>query len=130
MRLQNDALHRHRRDNGGVELEIVLALILRQVHGHVGVLHERVELTSVLRVHRDTDACRDPAVIVHDAHRFQHARQDVAGGGGGCGAVRDAFQQHHELVAAEARRQGATTARLDDAPCDLLEQLVAGVVPE
>ena len=62
-------------------------------------------------------------------HRLLDGARDARGDGHGGGFV-DAFHEHRELVAAEARGEVVGAKDGADAPADLAEQRIAGDVAE
>ncbi len=134
-RLREPALHLQlgeRRDGhlGLEEAAAGAALGLGVVHRRVGMLDERLGAAAVAREQRDADRRR------HRDRRALHLERRADGGeqlvrhllhAGGRGV---AGEQHHELVAAEARDEVAGAQRAGDAACHRLQQRIAGKVAE
>ena len=109
-----------------------LAVSLGHVHGHVGVAQELGGLGNrVLAVdHADTDARPREDLLAVDLVRDLQRVKDPRRGVGRLRRVADALQQDRELVAAEAGDGVGGANRDPEAPCDLLQDLVAGRVAE
>ncbi len=104
--------------------------LLRDVHRHVGPLHERRDVLPVLREERDADAGVDVQRKPVDRERVLESFEDLVGDHHGAGCVRHAGQQDRELVAAQScDRVAVAEQRLQPGP-DHLQQHVAGVVPQ
>ena len=87
------------------------SIFLRDVHRHVGALHQHFGLGAVLGRDRDADAAVHVEVEPFDGERLLHGGNQLARGQLGA-RLPDARQHHGELVAAEARDGIATRAGL------------------
>ena len=111
-------------------LELAASRLLRPVQRDVGMLEQVAGAASVARVEGDPDAAAGLQLLVPIAERLPQLRHDSAGDQAGIGRLAEAFKDQRELVTAEARH-GVFLPALDaQAPRDLTQQGVAGVVAE
>jgi hypothetical protein len=113
-----------------MELGLVAALVLRLVHGGVGVGQERVGIGAVAREHADADRAGDEHVV---AFEHERARQDVKHRLGDRARVAGPGQrrrQHGELVAAEPGDRAGVADRRAHPSRHFLEKLVATAVAQ
>ena len=78
------------------------AVLLRPIHGLVGVADDRVRIGIPL-ADRDADTGRDRHLAGLERDGFGHRTSHPVGDGDGLVFAADVLQQDHELVAAEAR---------------------------
>ena len=122
------------------QLEAVAAALLRRVHRRVGVHEERVHVTAVGGVGRDSRAARDHDLRAVDEVGLGNPLGELPEEKRGLVVRLHVTQDDDELVAAESRghrlrsrRRVASLANLDDAadpPGDLLEERVAREVTD
>ena len=94
-----------RPDRHGLSVERVpvSSLILRLVHGHVGLDEQILDVVSVLRVDGDADARRDHESMAVALERLAERLFDPPCHPRYVRVVGDVGQQDHELIAAQAR---------------------------
>ncbi len=114
---------------GRVELTAA-AVLLREVHRHVGALEQCVNVGAVLGVERDADARLEVERDAFERERPAQHRAHALAEHQRLAAVGDVRQQQSELVATEARDAVRLTQPGAQAPADLLQQQVAVVMPE
>jgi hypothetical protein len=103
--------------------------LLGDVHGDVGLAQQRVGVATVLGEHRDPGAGADGHLVPFEDQRRRERLDDLLGGqhrGPGVGVRQD----QRELVAAQAGHRVGGPQRLAQPEGDLLQELVAGQVPE
>ncbi len=130
IRLEREPLDRVRFHAAAIELIVVLALFLREVHRHVGVLHHRLLVLPLLGMHTDADARRDAALLPEDHDRLHDGRQNVARHHADLADVRNLLHEHDELVAAEPRDDVARAQALPQSCRHLAQQYVARFVAQ
>jgi hypothetical protein len=129
-RFQREPLERIRPDVLGEELEIVFALLFREIHGDVGVFHQRLLVLRVGRIHADADARRHPALLPQHDDRLHGRGEELARGDGDLLRIRHLLQEHHEFVAAQARDDIARAQAVLETRAHFLQQLVSRFVPQ
>ncbi|MCX5543346.1 hypothetical protein M3A49_28305 [Paraburkholderia sp. CNPSo 3076] len=111
-----------------IELVLIAAVLLGQIHRGVGIAHQRVGIVAVGGVEADADAGLDEEFVTRDLDRFRHRGEQC---------VEQRFEQRrcavrddHEFVAAITRHRPALADDALDAPRDLGQQRVADAVAE
>ena len=120
-------------DCGGLareELVGVLALVLGPVHGDVGVLEQGRRVVRIVGKHAHADAAGDEQLVAVDRDRAGQRVDQLLRAGRHLLHVAHRAHQHGELVAAQAGDDVALAQARAEALGDLLQQHVAGLVPE
>ena len=114
---------------GVEELVAGPAPVLGHVHGDVGVAEQ--VLGSLTRAgHGDANAGRHEQVSAQQREGRPEGLSDAIGDGDGARRVRDAVDEHEELVASHPGHRVARTKAVLDAAGHVDEELVARLVPE
>ena len=112
-----------------VEREAVATPFLGHVERGVGGADEILAVVGVVREDADPDARADVEPDAGDRDGLRDRLHDLAGERARVRTVPDALADDHELVPAEPRHRVLRPCSLLHAPCDDLQQLVAGAVP-
>ena len=128
--LERDAVDGAGQHRGLERAVAALAAGLRGVHGEVGRAHELVRVAQLAARDGDADAGAEVDLAVGHRDRLRERQQDPLGDAGRVVAVRQVFDHHRELVAAEARDGVGGPQHAVQAPADLDEHLVAAGVAE
>ncbi len=79
LHLERQPIVRHRVLRPIVEEIAMAAGVFRLIHGGVGILQQRLRVVAVLRVKTDTEARRHGNVVLIDADRLGHGREQPLG---------------------------------------------------
>ena len=127
---QGQALDRLRLDLLGEETKAVLAVVLGEIHRHVGILGQCLHVAAVGRIHRDADRSRGVALVAAELQGLAQHGQQFAGDAFDLVAFGGFFQDHDEFVAPEPRHDVARTQRAPQPAADFHQQPVAGVMAQ
>ena len=112
------------------QLDAVLALLLGQVHGHVGVAQHDLGRRRPVVDRGDADAGGDHDLAAVDAERAAEVVEQAQGEADRADLVAAVLDQHRELVAAEAGRHRVAGQGLAESLGHPDQQLVADRVAE
>src|ERR1700733_1168383 len=129
-RLERKALERIGIELLRIELEVVLSLRLRLIHGDIGILGQRLLILAILRVGADADARSHPEFLPHQGKGPGGGRENLLGDDCGVFFVLEFRQQNDELIAPQASHRVAVPDAPSQADGDLLEQLIARLMAE
>jgi hypothetical protein len=112
----------------GKELVGVAAAFLGTVHGHIGILHQRLGVTAILRINTDADAGADEKLLSDGDWCILQDIEDLFGNmrdGDRCANVLD---DNQELITAQAANRIGFPHQFAQAPRHLAENAVTDLV--
>ena len=112
------------------ELVRVAAEVLRAVHRDVGVLQELFRIVGVVGIHRDADRRRHVDVVLLDLERLRDRVEQLLRDAAEHRRIVEILDDHHELVAAQAREQIGLAQRAGQRRGHPLQELVADAMAE
>jgi hypothetical protein len=105
-------------------------VVLGAVHRRVGVAQQRLDVAAVLRVEADAGAAGERQVVAVDVHRQADLVDDALHRAEDHFLAGVVVEDHHELVAAQARHRVALAQHRAQPLGHALQQLVAHAVAE
>ena len=103
---------------------------LRAVHRDVGVLQQLFRIVRVVGIDRDADRRRDEDVVLLDLERLRDRVEQLLRDAAQHRRIVEVLDDHHELVAAQARQQVGLAQRARQRGRHALQELVADAMAE
>jgi glucokinase len=100
--LEQQSFNRLGSDVPEVEAKAVTAFFLGNIHRRISILDQRFSVQCVCWEHRNTDACRDPALVSVNSQRLDNSGEDFSRHRRHLRLIRYLAQHNDELVTADA----------------------------